>query len=471
MKIKFLTVITCLFMAAFMITSCLDDKDIEPDFSSDASITAFSIKDIETTYTANVNGKDTTLTTTVKGSDYPFVIDQLRHSIHNADSLPVGTDITKVVAEITSDSPYILIIDQSSAESKDTLWTSGDSLNFEKPVFFKVMAYDMSYGERYEVRLNVHKVVPDSLVWSDLRAGSNFAGDRIQAQKAVCFNDRIYVFTQQSPQTQVTSTSITDGRVWTELQPLNIPEEADHSSVMVWGDRLYIIAGKNLYSSMDGESWNKIETGIELKQLVSNIHSASNPQNNKLVGIDGSGNFVESTDGTSWVQNGIVPPTFPQTGLSYASYPLATNKDIDRMLVMGENNIAQDTACVTWSKLSTETTWGDYFIAENENHFCPKLEHIAMIHYNDRLYAFGGNGTKNGKGIAAFSTFYESSNNGINWIPVRKHVSFPTEFTGFYEQANGNYSFIVDSNNYLWIMWSNGGGVWKGRINKLAFDK
>ena len=77
MKIKFLTVITSLLAAAFMITSCLDDNEVETKYSSESSITSFAIKDkIETQYTEKVNGKDTTLTFTVDGTKYPFAIDQ-----------------------------------------------------------------------------------------------------------------------------------------------------------------------------------------------------------------------------------------------------------------------------------------------------------------------------------------------------------------------------------------------------------
>ena len=85
MKIKFLTVITSLLTAAFMITSCLDDNEVETEYSSESSITAFAIKDkIETQYTEKVNGKDTTLTFTVDGTKYPFGNDltQVTHKIH-----------------------------------------------------------------------------------------------------------------------------------------------------------------------------------------------------------------------------------------------------------------------------------------------------------------------------------------------------------------------------------------------------
>lgn len=191
MKIKFLTVITSLLAAAFMITSCLDDNEVETEYSSESSITSFAIKDkIETQYTEKVNGKDTTLTFTVDGTKYPFAIDQGTRHIYNVDSLPVGTDISKVVVSIISDGIGIFIV----SEDKDSLWSDTDSLNFEKPVQFKVMAMSGVYGPIYKAEINVHKQVPDSLQWS--HRGSSF-DNTIQAQKAVTLGDYIYVFAQQ----------------------------------------------------------------------------------------------------------------------------------------------------------------------------------------------------------------------------------------------------------------------------------
>ena len=467
MKIKFLTVITGLLMAAFMITSCLNDDDNEVTLSSESSITAFSIKDnIETKYTAKVNGKDTTLTATVKGSDYPFIIDQVERRIYNADSLPVGTNVSKVVVEITADTPYILIV-----ADKDSLWTSTDSLNFENPVKFKVMAQSMEYGAVYTAEINVHKQEPDSLVWSNL--SSDFNGSAIQAQKAVYFNDKIYVFARQDEgKVAVTTTSITDGHSWSALQqPLSL-EKADYSTAMTWGDHLYIIAENQLYQSENGTDWSKIESAPKLKMLVSNIYSQNNPEeNNKLIAINTDNVFVESHNGTEWTEQESVPYGFPETSLSFVSYPLNTNSSIDRMLVLGENPIATDTTSVVWAQLSTENTWGNYPPEKDNLDFCPKLENIAMIHYNNQLYAFGGPGKKNGSNLAPFSAFYESVNNGITWQQVKRYVFFPEEFSNLYKQADGNYSYVIDKNNYLWIMWSKSGQVWRGRINKLGFKK
>lgn len=461
MKIKFLTVITSLLAAAFMITSCLDDNEDETVYSSNSSITAFSIENIETKYTAEVNGKDTTLTATVIGKNYPFVIDQGQRLIYNVDSLPVGTDVKKVVVNITADTPGIVIV----AEDKDTVWVSTDSLNFEKPVKFKVMAYSGVFGPTYTASINVHKQVPDSLQWTQIN--SNFAGNEVKEQKAVTMDDLIYVFTRQDTKVAITTTNINDGRNWTPLQTIDV-DNADYSSAMAWGSRLYILANNELYASTNGTEWSKVNTDAKFSKLIANVHTKDNQ---KLYAINTENHFMESEDGTTWTVNEEVPLTFPQTHLSYAAYPLVTNTSIDRLTIMGDNSIATDTTTIVWTKLTTETNWADYPVTENGSHYCPKLENIGMIYYNELLYAFGGPGKSYNKDIAAFSRFYYSKDQGVTWNPVSKYVFFPESFTDLYNQANGNYSYIVDKNNFLWIIWSKTGEVWRGRINKLGFDK
>lgn len=71
--------------------------------------------------------------------------------------------------------------------------------------------------------------------------------------------------------------------------------------------------------------------------LVSNIYSQNNPEeNNKLIAINTDNVFVESHNGTEWTEQESVPYGFPETSLSFVSYPLNTNSSIDRMLVLGE---------------------------------------------------------------------------------------------------------------------------------------
>jgi hypothetical protein len=44
------------------------------------------------------------------------------------------------------------------------------------------------------------------------------------------------------------------------LEAINIPVKADYSSVIAWENQLYIVAAQNLYSTIDGINWTKVET-------------------------------------------------------------------------------------------------------------------------------------------------------------------------------------------------------------------
>lgn len=465
MKIKLLTTLIGLLAVSLMATSCLDDDNEEVEFSSNASITAFSINDIETQYVDSLHyDTDTTITVTLTGADYPFVIDQKQRLIYNADSLPVGTDVSKIVVNITADTSWILITDQSSAELKDTVWTSTDSLNFESPVKFKVVAYSGVTGATYTAKINVHKQVPDSLQWSCLGNGFD---KTVERQKAVVWNGKVHVFARQGSKVALTTTGTHDGKDWTPLQTLDLPDGADYASAMAWGDRLYILAGNRLYCSTDGTEWKEAGGDTGISCLLAGVYTTGCRM---LYAVDTENRFVESADGADWSAGEEVPAGFPLTGISYAVSPLSTNSHIDRVTVMGETGLSTDTAAIAWSRLTTESRWLDYPADEEKGQYCPKLAHIGMVRYNGRFYAFGGPGTKNGEEIPAFSCFYESENQGVSWSPKTRYMFFPESFADLYDQAEGNYSFAVDEDGFLWFIWSKTGQVWKGRVNKLGFD-
>ena len=233
MKLKTLNIIFGLFIAACSITSCLDTDYTEYELSSNSSITAFSITDsIITKYAAVVNGKDTTLSKAVVGSDYPFVIDQGEGLIYNLDSLPVGTDVSKVVVDITADTQGIFIVAET-----DSLWEAEDSLNFEKPIQFKILAENGTFGHIYTAKINVHKQEPDLLNW--VKIEGNFSKN-IQKQKAVYANNSIYVFAENGTSVLMTKAKTDNGSEWSE--PIQIGISADYSSAMAWGGQLYILA-------------------------------------------------------------------------------------------------------------------------------------------------------------------------------------------------------------------------------------
>lgn len=457
MKLKVLNIIFSLFIVACGISSCLDSDVTEYEYSSNASITAFSITDsIITSYPTVINGKDTTLTFGIIGTDYPFVINQKEGLIYNSDSLPVGTDVSKVVVSITADTQGIYIVAE-----QDSLWEETDSLNFEKPIQFKVISEIGTFGRTYTAKINVHQQDPDSLSWQNMN--SNFSKN-IQKQKAVYANKTIYVFAANESGISMTQTN--NGSVWSELASTNLPAEANHASIMAWGKTFYCLVGNELYTSNDGAYWEKVATEQSFSQLLANIHT---PYNQKLVGIDTENYYIESEDGTTWNRYEEIPTEFPTSNYAFVSYALNTNEKFSKAVIMGANSLNTDTTTTIWTQLNTENYWTELTL-ENKTNACPRLENQGLIYYNDKLYTFGGPGQFNGS-IEAFSKFYSSEDNGISWKTITSKFMFPTEFNTLYKEATGNYSYVVDDQQFIWIMWSQTGEVWRGRLNKLGFDK
>jgi hypothetical protein len=303
---------------------------------------------------------------------------------------------------------------------------------------------------------------PDSMVWRKI--ASNFPA-QIQKQKAVVANNEIFVFAEQETQVGMSKMEISN-KQWTAIQTIDIPVKADYSSVMVWNNQFYMLAQNQLYTSANGLNWSKVETSETFAQLTACI-TLENSQ--KIVGINTENQYVESTDGINWETYETISDEFPTQNLSFAANPLATNDALGRILVMGYNPANKDTANVIWTQLATDQEWTN-LAYENNKLLCPNFENPSMIYYNNQLYAFGGPilGLKESK---AFSHLYTSMDNGITWKKITELVMFPEEFTQLYQKANGNYSWVIDQDNFLWIMWSETGEVWRGRINKLGFDR
>ena len=150
--------------------------------------------------------------------------------------------------------------------------------------------------------------------------------------------------------------------------------------------------------------------------------------------------------------------------------PLSYNKTLVRTILMGNNEgtAPSDTTSLLFSRVSNEQSWARY--AQNNPLTCPNLENISMIHYDDKLYAFGGKATTGEGEVAPFERFYCSIDNGLTWDPVSRSVTFPEDgsFRAFYESSHGNYSCTVDSEHFIWIIWENG-ALSRGRINRLGF--
>ena len=402
----------CPLVGALLMTSCLGSDD-EVVSSSDVALLSFSIKDLKTVHTIQKeNGEDSTYTTVLSGSAVPFTIDQTQHLVYNKDSLIYGTNITRVLVNVTADGGVVY------RKPNGEFGPVEDSIDFTNPVEFRVTSYDEQFVRYYTANINVHQVDPKKSSWIQLK-DTNFPA--LNEQKAFVKGNSLYVIGVDAyGKYRTASTTLDNYTVWETIQCDGI--EGTGLSVLLIGETFYLKTDAALYCSEDALAWTAVNDVPEVDALPGG-------------GID--------------------------CGIAWFSEPLKTNEDIKRTIFVAAPETF-DTCAQVWTKLSTESKWVE-IEPKGDNIFgCPNLKDLAVIQYAGKMYAFGGVSLGNRKvELEAFSACYESRDNGLTWKVNEEALSLPEEFKGRDEA----FSTATDG-EYVWVMWSTG-EVWRGRWNGL----
>lgn len=488
MKIKFLPLLAVFFAATSIMTSCLDNDVEQITYTSETSITGFSLGTLNINRMGkDKNGLDSPYVDTLDCSNYPFTIDQINRTITNKDSLPVGTHIDKVITSITYDAGMLGYTPKGS--DNDTIWTSTDSIDFTEPVEFKVYAYSGVEGKPYTITINVHQQEPDTISWKKFD-NNPFSAGNLSEQKAVYANGKVYVFGKNGNGTHIEYSDVANDNPspWVPVTD-NISLNIDTYSATAWAGNIYFLArgtnDKRLYKL--SVTTDKIEpVGTEIfevliggndtkEELYAVINKISNGVSNSVSHTYKNGVWTE--DANSFTLFPVGKPFFSNT--TTASY----NSDITTTIALCNNpgTTANDTAALVFNRISSDNKWEKRM----QNLPLPNLENITMIYYDGKLYAFGGGY----KEIKPFSQFYCSTDNGLCWRPVTECMAFPAEvpdpekpnkeyinFPNLYDTHHGNYSCAVTPKlenetyrgNFIWIVWEDG-SICRGRINRLGF--
>lgn len=474
MKIKFLPLIAVFFAATSIMTSCLDNDVDQITYTSETSITGFSLGTLHIDRVGkDKDGKDSAYVDTLNFSDYPFTINQLTREIENKDSLPYGTHIDKVITSVTYDAG-VLAYKPKGAE-KDTLWTSTDSIDFSgdtysmstiTPIEFKVYAYSGAIGQAYKVKINVHQQVPDTIAWKKFDTNPFSAGN-LSEQKAVYANGKVYVFGKNGNGTHIEYSDVANDNPssWVPVTD-NIPSNIDTYSATVCAGYIYFLAGTNkqLYK-LDANSNEITSVGTETFEML----IGGNDIKSELYAVKGgkSGIYKENT----WTEDADPFTLFPTGKPFFSNTTTASyNSNITSTVALcyNQGTTANDTTALVFNRMSSDNKWEERI----QNLPLPNLENVTMIYYDGKLYAFGGGY----KEIKPFSQFYCSTDNGLCWRPVTECMAFPAEFGTLYTTHHNNYSCAVtpklengtSRGNFIWIVWEDG-SISRGRINRLGF--
>ena len=134
-----------------------------------------------------------------------FTIDLENRRIFNADSLPKGTDVSRLVVNITY--PLVQSIKLKVTGGKvmedeeiDYYQQSTDSIDFTGNVALELVSADGSTTATYDIKVNVHQMDPDSLYWNSTSRRDLPALNSPLAQKTVMMEDKLFCLIKEASQ-------------------------------------------------------------------------------------------------------------------------------------------------------------------------------------------------------------------------------------------------------------------------------
>lgn len=364
-----------------------------------------------------------------------FSIDLDRGVIYNADSLPKGTDISGLIPEITyADGVSVAEITQEGGKRDGTinyLENPTDSVDFNANVVLKLTAANGETTRSYRIKVNVHKTVPDSLVWDEF--ASMALPSRMpapKAQKTLTFRDKVTTFLMEADGSYTISTTSDIFKGEWEKRGVELAFTPDVRSMAACGDNLYILsAAGDLYASADGKTWTS--TGKNWKTIIGGY-------DDRLLGLkitDGILLHVSYPDG----EESSADVRFPVEGFS--NFVVAKNKWSARAsgFIIGGR--------MTDGTL-TDATWGydGESWARIDNGKMPRLLAPTIVPYyiyrqsgvlwiQDEFDVWLGIGGQKEDGSYNRDA-YVSYNNGVNWQVANTLMQLPTFIPGMASSDN-----------------------------------
>lgn len=365
-----------------------------------------------------------------------FSIDLPTGEIYNADSLPVGTKVDKLLVNITAatvsgcDLTYRI-----PGTDRDTtvsyIENQKDSINFaDGPVKMKVTSYNGLATYEYTIKVNVHTVEPDTLYWAEAARRALPTSLRAPVkQKTVSIGDKVFCVVSDGSASTLAVSEDLYSDVWT-ITDVVLPAGADIESFSSSSDALYILdESGNLFTSVDGASWEA--TGERMTHIYGGY-------GDKLLGVlnDGSGwQQVSYPDGAL----SPLPAGCPVSGTSnLVTYETKWSASLLAIMLGGcdvEGNLtgaAWGYDGTSWTRLSAR----DIDPMEGVAIFPYSTPRVSSTNFSvterSALIAMGGRYDILGGSCAVADTIYISYDQGLNWAPASSYLQFAKTVPGFY---------------------------------------
>lgn len=254
-----------------------------------------------------------------------FTIDLNSAQVFNADSLPVGTKINEIKVNVTtsdcSSVKFLVPKEEGDTAEIDYGADADAKIDFSRGgVKLRLVAFDKKTTRDYSVKINVHKMVPDSLYWSEVGAYPLAGIKNPTAQKSVKMGNNAYCLTTDGTSYNMSVASDLYHGAWVD-NAANLPKGAKVATLTASDDALYILSASNeLLRSTDGLEWQgcgvtweaitvgygKSVVGLELKN--GSLYHAIYPANGETLakaeaGFPVSGNAGAVPFNSKWSQS------------------------------------------------------------------------------------------------------------------------------------------------------------------------
>lgn len=422
--------ICLLLMAAFAVTSCLKSKEDNTTKYADAAITSFSLGTLNRyVHTTSKSGADSVYRKTLAGASYVFHIDHVQQLIYNTDSLPVDADLKHVLCSVTTKNNGTLVIKDVAS---DTLryYSSADSIDFTEPRIFMVWSNDGEGFKEYKVCVNKHKEKENQFVWHQMASSDKLVP--LSNLHAYYYEGEIYL-------------------------------TGDNGDV----SETYHVDKDGKLTAYDSSS-SRLPDGIKkwIGTTSEEIYALSN--DNRLM--------VSRDDGKTWEEDMLDEDAsmLPVRDIAFVSYPLYYATNTEYALMVGNRSVEQypqERIAMVWRKIvdndpyTPEGIW-TYMERSDYNQLAlPRLENLSLVAYDDAILAIGGADITPGVVSSRYAQFYVSRDDGITW-KQNSSYTFPD---GFNTDTN-SVAMIADDEYNLWLFCGTTGQIWRGRLNKLAWE-
>ena len=424
------------FATVCMMSSCLgDNDDTEIVYYDDTAITGLTLGTL--TY---VDSADT-----INASGYKLQIDQYSGTITNApDSLPVGTNLK----EIKFASVYALngnvnnVYWKSAVSDSITPFSMKDTLDFSQPRELYVFSSSGNFVKIYTVTIVAHKEIADTLIWNKFDIDNDIK-NYTSVKTGIC-NNSLVVLGKTASGSELKT--FVDGSL------KKARSFSANATMTTDGNTIYVTDGGVIYSSSDAKSWNTVSADVKSVLGVCGKEMFAMSSANKLM--------MSLDNGASWKNEDIDDDAkyIPSSDINFVSTAAASNTDVKRAFVIG-NSSANSKKAEVWSKIVEENTeknqsWMYQKFNSSNNYYLPKLSNLSVTAYDNNMLAIGGECDK----------LYYSIDCGICWKENDKLI-LPKDFSA------STASIAVDNDYFIWIVCTGSGQVWKGRINKMGWDK